>query len=232
MIREECIKVLQAMWKYNECGYSERETKEALDMAIKVLEKEPCEDCVSRQAVLAIAGDSCLDLDSYENTKEFCEQIKELPPVTPVACIATVKFNKEDMRELVDEKVKELMTMAGDRVTSSIKQEPCDDCISRAQAINELQKICDDCDSSDYCGCCRIDTDGTYLDGADKMLKRLPSVASTRKKGKWVCKSHGFPPEPSIVCSVCGFDRDFNFRIYKKINYCPNCGAKMEVVKE
>lgn len=43
--------------------------------------QDPCEDAVSRQAVLAIARDSCLDLDSYEDTKEFCDEIKELPPV-------------------------------------------------------------------------------------------------------------------------------------------------------
>jgi len=50
---------------------------------IKALEQEPCDDAISRQAVLAIAGDSCLDLDSYEDTKEFCDEIKELPSVTP-----------------------------------------------------------------------------------------------------------------------------------------------------
>ena len=55
----------------------------SLEMAIKALEQEPCEDCVSRSAVLAIAGDSCLDLDSYEDTREFCDEIKALPPVTP-----------------------------------------------------------------------------------------------------------------------------------------------------
>jgi hypothetical protein len=43
--------------------------------------EEPCEDCISRQAVLAIAGDSCLDLDSYDDAREFCDEIKELPPV-------------------------------------------------------------------------------------------------------------------------------------------------------
>lgn len=55
----------------------------SLEMAIKALEQQPCEDCVSRSAVLAIAGDSCLDLDSYEDTMEFCDKIKELPPVAP-----------------------------------------------------------------------------------------------------------------------------------------------------
>ena len=47
--------------------------------SIKVLDKEPCENAVSREAVLAIAGDSCLDLDNYEDTKAFCDEIKELP---------------------------------------------------------------------------------------------------------------------------------------------------------
>ena len=51
------------------------------DLPSVMLTTEPCEDAVSREAVLAIAGDSCLDLDSYEDTKEFCDEIKELPSV-------------------------------------------------------------------------------------------------------------------------------------------------------
>jgi uncharacterized protein (UPF0212 family) len=41
MTREECIKVLQALWRYKDCGYSENEIRESLDMAIKALEQEP-----------------------------------------------------------------------------------------------------------------------------------------------------------------------------------------------
>jgi len=52
-----------------------------LEEISKILEQEPCENTVSREAVLAIVGDSCLDLDSYEDTKEFCDEIKELPSV-------------------------------------------------------------------------------------------------------------------------------------------------------
>lgn len=47
------------------------------------MNKRECEDAISRQAVLAIAGDSCLDLDDYEDAKEFCDEINELPPVKP-----------------------------------------------------------------------------------------------------------------------------------------------------
>lgn len=54
------------------------------------------------------------------------------------------------------------------------------------------------------------------------------------KTGQWITKSHGFPPEPSSVCSECGFDRDFYIRSrgFDKINYCPNCGAKMAESEE
>lgn len=52
----------------------------------------------------------------------------------------------------------------------------------------------------------------------------------TRKKGKWITKFQGFPPEPTTVCSECDFDRDYNIRprYYHKIKFCPICGAEME----
>ena len=38
MTREEAIKVLNALWKYENCGFSEKKIREALDMAIKSIE--------------------------------------------------------------------------------------------------------------------------------------------------------------------------------------------------
>ena len=87
MKREECIKVLQALWRYKDCGYSENEIRESLDMAIKALEQEPCEDAISRQAVLNTldSTDKFLDetrtVESYKTLLEEC--YKNLPPVTP-----------------------------------------------------------------------------------------------------------------------------------------------------
>jgi hypothetical protein len=51
----------------------------------------------------------------------------------------------------------------------------------------------------------------------------------TVSRVKWITKCHGFPPEPTTVCSECGFDRDFNIRArgFGKIKYCPNCGRRM-----
>jgi len=87
MTKEEAIKNIK-----EHCYFANLnpQAKEALDMAIealeyesiKALEQDICEDIISRQAVLAIARDSCLDLDSYEDTREFCDEIKALPPVT------------------------------------------------------------------------------------------------------------------------------------------------------
>lgn len=86
----------------------EQETvsKEAYDsehLARKEAEQELFEiksrinnDCISREAVIAIASDSCLDLNSYEDTKEFCDEIKDLPPMPGLAaekieCVLSIK---------------------------------------------------------------------------------------------------------------------------------------------
>ena len=75
MNREEAIRkvenCLASYFPIEDCGEVEE--------IIKALEKEPCEDAISRKLMLAIAGDSCLDLDNYEDTKAFCDEIKELP---------------------------------------------------------------------------------------------------------------------------------------------------------
>lgn len=38
MTRENAVEVLKALWKYKECGFSEKKIREALDMAIKSIE--------------------------------------------------------------------------------------------------------------------------------------------------------------------------------------------------
>lgn len=62
------------------------------------------EDCVSRQAVLDKKvlielpdGQSFYDIDP--------EDVKNIPPVTPTQCIAAVRFSKEDLREICNERI-------------------------------------------------------------------------------------------------------------------------------
>lgn len=58
------------------------ELSEALDMAIKALEQEPCEDAISRQVVIDMTGLSEW-FDSSDSYNEFVIALSKLPPVTP-----------------------------------------------------------------------------------------------------------------------------------------------------
>jgi ribosomal protein L37E len=57
---------------------------EACEMAIEALEQQPCDDCISRQAVLDMLEDINAETEGvgfyYEH---YVEYIKNLPPVTP-----------------------------------------------------------------------------------------------------------------------------------------------------
>lgn len=79
MTREEAINILSKVTLAYEIGkvtITQREINEALDMAIKALEREPCGDCISRQAAI----------DAFEDTtftkKEILRRLLELPLVT------------------------------------------------------------------------------------------------------------------------------------------------------
>ena len=85
-----------------------RKSAEALDMAIKALERQS-EDAISRKAVVEYIKNSDAELGHDSEKEIVVEDILNMPPVTPVACIATVKFSKEDMQELVNEKMKEIV---------------------------------------------------------------------------------------------------------------------------
>jgi hypothetical protein len=65
-------------------------------------------------------------------------------------------------------------------------------------------------------------------------IKDLPSVQPQPKIGQWIVRPHGFPPEPTSVCSECGFDRDFYIypRGFDKLKFCPYCGAEMQESEE
>lgn len=68
-------------------GSFAKDYKEALQIAIEALEQQPCDDCISRQAVLDIIMPYCQDDDgSVENTGDLrnaLDDIESLPPVTP-----------------------------------------------------------------------------------------------------------------------------------------------------
>lgn len=75
---------------------SNKMASKALDMAIKALEQEPCEDAISRQYLL----DNCV-MDKVTMPYVPVCRIKDAPPVTPQLKIGRGKkesFNKEGRR--------------------------------------------------------------------------------------------------------------------------------------
>ena len=98
------------------------------------------------------------------------------------------------------------------------KAEPCDDVpginvgdlIRRQAALEILDDYAEDIESGNW---------GTAYSKARKSMCDLPFVESERKPGKWI--ENKWSEE---TCSECGY-------IHKAegTNYCPNCGAKMEV---
>lgn len=70
MTREEAIAFFKDM---NECTYG---NLEAVEMAIKALEQQPCEDCISRKDMLAVLRQS-------HSLMQIWEGFEKLPSVTP-----------------------------------------------------------------------------------------------------------------------------------------------------
>lgn len=83
MTREEAIaKIKHSIVSTRDCeGDYVRKFNEALEMAIKALEQQPCEDCISRVQAIEEADKLCLET-GYDNEKVE-GMLKDLPSVTP-----------------------------------------------------------------------------------------------------------------------------------------------------
>ena len=78
MTNEEAIGNLTHAIRWNDMP-----KKEALDMAMKALEQQPCEDAISRQAVISTIYDNKSDFKNDFAQGFFADRINDLPPVTP-----------------------------------------------------------------------------------------------------------------------------------------------------
>lgn len=79
MTREEAILILQELWRYEHVKYKDYEVRTALEIAVKALDKQTCEDAISRQAAIDAIWNG-INMDIY--TREVKEVLEGLPPVT------------------------------------------------------------------------------------------------------------------------------------------------------
>jgi hypothetical protein len=103
MTREEAIEVIKSeCYVFNPLNFdSSTRINTALDVAVKALEQEPCEDAVSRQAVLKKFENRFIELQkAHQKEKQlgvnWCiNTLNDMPPVTPTWWIAPFKRNQE-----------------------------------------------------------------------------------------------------------------------------------------
>lgn len=88
------------------------------------------------------------------------------------------------------------------------------DLISREQAIDMFRRY----DNSRYMQPVMIEI--------NYAITMLNSVPSAQKTGRWDNIKISITGESSAECSLCGAVVHNNFS--NTINYCPNCGAKIE----
>ena len=101
---------------------------------------------------------------------------------------------------------------------SEFKQQPSEDCISRADVINAIESE----DKLSFMGAfCSHDCAMGFIE----TIKELPSVTPQQKIGKWKYTTHH--GRRYRVCIACNCEREDD--LSTGWNYCPYCGAKMEV---
>jgi len=94
----------------------------------------------------------------------------------------------------------------------SLEQEPCEDCISRKALINAFPI-----------------SDTYTLDDIIATIRFQQSVTPQSKTGHWEWVQYDENPEiGNFHCSECRYIPAIFNMSAQKLNYCPNCGAKME----
>ena len=91
------------------------------------------------------------------------------------------------------------------------------DLISRQDAVDEVQAI-------EYLATLRDGDVVVKMNDVEHILYTMPSAQPERKRGKWIKGANHGLGVYTLTCDKCGYV-DVSSNV---INYCPNCGAKME----
>ena len=103
-------------------------------------------------------------------------------------------------RRVCDDELNDALDVA----IKALEQQSCEDCISR-EAMWKVVHECETHNSPSWVW--------------REMLSQLPSVTPTRSTARWERLVDDFKK-----CSKCGKP----VKLYRKHEYCPNCGAKMQ----
>lgn len=217
----------------------DKTTIDACRGAIELLEQEPCDDAVSRQAVLnAIMANSIRENEYNLTSSRIKKAVENLPPVNPQEpkycdrniCVSN-EYNGIGCDECEVTKSQEPKTdyiahgTDGNLYKLTIsngkefEQEPCEDAIRRTdvlEAINELNST-------------------TFGQVVSRTVRNLPSVNPQPKTGHWIshrehCEKLGVMPSglgSYEWCSNCDCGIDVSEWYRNHYNFCPNCGARM-----
>jgi hypothetical protein len=79
MTREQAIHYLERIKQEYDCSYEE----DALEMAIQALEQEPCEDAVSRKALISHIENQSREWGEDYDAQQILGDIEDMPSVKP-----------------------------------------------------------------------------------------------------------------------------------------------------
>lgn len=130
------------------------------------------------------------------------------------------RLQEGDKPQFFDAEENEKDMEAFDMAIKALSAEPCEDTISRAKAI----KAMDDMEQEDIerYGCSI--PEGFDGKRAIEALQKLPSVMPKQKMGHWM-KTIDME---FYKCSECGCHWEKGMVENCNMDFCPNCGAKME----
>ena len=219
MTREEAKRRMEICRDFLANNYSDMGEPNftAFNMAIQALSQEPkadkpkadklCEVCGYRSGNLCVRPkDYICRVLSQEPTNE-----KELNKAYTFGHNRGVKayYNEQLCTvELPEAVFRYILSLVP---TEEAEQEPCDDAISRREALKCLNGAW-----GDY----------SVLNEVFERIDKLPPV--TQKSGKWIKMFLTDTGDIDGQCSECGFIHKFIDGHTAQYNYCPNCSAKME----
>lgn len=97
-----------------------------------------------------------------------------------------------------------------------LKQEPCEDCISRQAVLDKIY---------DVDGMEALENSNIFAKHYANMVKSIPSVTPKEKTGKWIQQPRCEGDEqPDLVCPNCGFKISW----WDMGNFCAKCGKGLE----